>query len=179
MSAARGLLRRGLARLREIVVGRLGGAADGPEATPIELAEMARRVAALDANRSMAGGFRFQLELLLIGVVQTVPIGPANEGEGRGRPLRELGCKRLGRVEQLVVVMDLIDESPVKRLLRRYALGEDHELLGPRHADDTREQPGRASVRNQTDARKGELEKRAARPGCFPGSSAWRGPRSS
>jgi DNA polymerase-3 subunit gamma/tau len=54
-----------VARLREIVVGRLGGAADGPEATPIELAEMARRVAALDANRSMAGGFRFQLELLL------------------------------------------------------------------------------------------------------------------
>ncbi|HVQ21683.1 MAG TPA: DNA polymerase III subunit gamma/tau [Candidatus Saccharimonadia bacterium] len=54
-----------VARLREVVVGRLGGSADGPVASPIELAEMARRIAALDANRSMAGGFRFQLELLL------------------------------------------------------------------------------------------------------------------
>ena len=63
-----------VARLREIVVERLGGAADGPEASPIELAEMARRIAALDANRSMAGGFRFQLELLLFrSTPQTLP----------------------------------------------------------------------------------------------------------
>jgi DNA polymerase III subunit gamma/tau len=54
-----------VARLREIVVARLGGSADFPEASPLDLADMARRVAALDANRAMAGGFRFQLELLL------------------------------------------------------------------------------------------------------------------
>jgi len=53
-------------RLRELVVARLGGASDGPDVAPAVLAEMARRVAGLDVNRSAAGGFRFQLELLLL-----------------------------------------------------------------------------------------------------------------
>jgi DNA polymerase III subunit gamma/tau len=54
-----------VARLRVIVVARLGGGVDGPDLSPAALADVARRVAALDANRSTAGGFRFQLELLL------------------------------------------------------------------------------------------------------------------
>ena len=79
-------------RLREIVVGRLGGAADGPEASPIELAEMARRIAALDANRAMAGGFRFQLELLLFQSAAPTPsiavraVSSQTVGAGTARP---------------------------------------------------------------------------------------------
>jgi DNA polymerase-3 subunit gamma/tau len=53
-------------RLRQLVVARLSGAVDGPNLAPAALAEIARRVAGLDANRSAAGGFRFQLELLLL-----------------------------------------------------------------------------------------------------------------
>ena len=54
-----------VARLRVIVVARLGGVDDGPDLSPTAMADVARRIAALDANRSTAGGFRFQLELLL------------------------------------------------------------------------------------------------------------------
>ena len=53
-------------RLRELVVARLTGAIGAPDLSPAALAEAARRVAGLDANRSAAGGFRFQLELLLL-----------------------------------------------------------------------------------------------------------------
>jgi DNA polymerase-3 subunit gamma/tau len=52
-------------RLRAVVVERLGGGDAGPDLSPDALADVARRIAALDANRSTAGGFRFQLELLL------------------------------------------------------------------------------------------------------------------
>jgi DNA polymerase-3 subunit gamma/tau len=62
-------------RLRELVVARLAGqpGADGP---PAALADVARRVAALDANRSTAGGFRFQLELLLAAAPVTSAASP-------------------------------------------------------------------------------------------------------
>jgi len=54
-----------VARLRAMVVARLGGGETGLDLSPADLADIARRIAALDANRSTAGGFRFQLELLL------------------------------------------------------------------------------------------------------------------
>ena len=63
-----------MARLRAIVVARLGGSAGEPDLPPAALAELARRVAGLDATRSTAGGFRFQLELLLLrGLPPTAP----------------------------------------------------------------------------------------------------------
>ncbi|KRT62881.1 MAG: polymerase III subunit gamma and tau, DNA polymerase III subunit gamma/tau protein [Chloroflexi bacterium CSP1-4] len=63
-----------VARLRAIVVARLGGSAGEPDLPPAALAELARRVAGLDATRSTAGGFRFQLELLLLrGLPTTAP----------------------------------------------------------------------------------------------------------
>jgi DNA polymerase-3 subunit gamma/tau len=59
-----------VARLRAAVVARLEGAPIGIAAAdaipPSSLAGVARRVAALDANRIGAGGYRFQLELLLL-----------------------------------------------------------------------------------------------------------------
>ncbi|MGZ6344268.1 MAG: DNA polymerase III subunit gamma/tau [Candidatus Limnocylindrales bacterium] len=59
-----------VARLRIAVVARLQGSASGLTAAdllpPAALAGIARRVAALDANRIGAGGYRFQLELLLL-----------------------------------------------------------------------------------------------------------------
>jgi len=59
-----------VSRLRSAVVVRLEGSPTGIPAadaiTPAALAGIARRVAALDANRIGAGGFRFQLELLLL-----------------------------------------------------------------------------------------------------------------
>ena len=63
-----------VARLRAAVVARLEGAGTGRPALdrldPPALAAVARRVATLDANRVGAGGYRFQLELLLLqGVV--------------------------------------------------------------------------------------------------------------
>jgi len=71
-----------VARLRAIVVARLGGSAGEPDLPPAALAELARRVAGLDATRSTAGGFRFQLELLLLRGLPTtapspVPVRPA------------------------------------------------------------------------------------------------------
>ena len=53
-------------RLRDIIVARLGGDPAFATVSPSALADLARRVAALDANRSAAGGFRFQLELLVL-----------------------------------------------------------------------------------------------------------------
>ena len=62
-------------RLRAIVVARLGGSSGEPDLPPADLAELARRVAGLDATRSTAGGFRFQLELLLLrGLPTTTPL---------------------------------------------------------------------------------------------------------
>ena len=58
-------------RLRAVVVARLGGGEGGPDLSPAALADIARRIAALDANRSTAGGFRFQLELLLFSATAT------------------------------------------------------------------------------------------------------------
>jgi DNA polymerase-3 subunit gamma/tau len=59
-----------VARLRIAVVARLQGSPSGLTAAdrlpPAALAGIARRVAALDANRIGAGGYRFQLELLLL-----------------------------------------------------------------------------------------------------------------
>jgi DNA polymerase III subunit gamma/tau len=59
-----------VARLRTAVVARLEGAPTGlvvaDAIPPAALAGVARRVAALDANRIGAGGYRFQLELLLL-----------------------------------------------------------------------------------------------------------------
>ena len=67
-----------VARLRAVVVARLSGSDGGPELSPAALADIARRIAALDANRSTAGGFRFQLELLLFqGATSTRSSAPA------------------------------------------------------------------------------------------------------
>src|ERR1700704_3663687 len=44
------------------------------------------------ASERLKLGFQFQL--LFIAVVQTVPIGAANERQSRGRPLRQFGCER-------------------------------------------------------------------------------------
>jgi DNA polymerase III subunit gamma/tau len=60
-----------VARLRAVVVERLAGGGAGPDLSPDALADVARRIAALDANRSTAGGFRFQLELLLFTATPT------------------------------------------------------------------------------------------------------------
>ncbi len=63
-----------VARLRAVVVARLGGSAGESDLPPAALAELARRVAGLDATRSATGGFRFQLELLLLrGLPSTTP----------------------------------------------------------------------------------------------------------
>jgi hypothetical protein len=75
-------------RLRELVVARLGGAAGGPDLAPAVLAEMARRVAGLDANRSAAGGFRFQLELLLLRALPAAEVAPAPAPLPRPAPTR-------------------------------------------------------------------------------------------
>jgi DNA polymerase-3 subunit gamma/tau len=64
-------------RLRGLVVASLGGVAGGPQVAPTVLAEVARRVAGLDANRGAAGGFRFQLELLLLRGLPSAEVGSA------------------------------------------------------------------------------------------------------
>jgi DNA polymerase-3 subunit gamma/tau len=64
-------------RLRGLVVATLGGRPGGSEVAPSVLAEVARRVAGLDANRSAAGGFRFQLELLLLRGLPSAETAPA------------------------------------------------------------------------------------------------------
>jgi DNA polymerase III subunit gamma/tau len=75
-------------RLRAIVVERLGGGDAGPDLSPSALADVARRIAALDANRSTAGGFRFQLELLLFTgtatIVRASPVSATSERAGAG-----------------------------------------------------------------------------------------------
>ncbi|HTS15161.1 MAG TPA: hypothetical protein VMH24_05815, partial [Candidatus Sulfotelmatobacter sp.] len=59
-----------VAALRRLLVERLAGrSGDEPAASgfaPARLAEIARRLATLDANRIGAGGYRFQLELILL-----------------------------------------------------------------------------------------------------------------
>ncbi|MGH2407795.1 MAG: DNA polymerase III subunit gamma/tau [Candidatus Limnocylindrales bacterium] len=70
--------------LRGLVVARLAGDAGGAAVSPAILAEMARRVAGLDVNRSGAGGFRFQLELLLL---RGLPPAPA-DARGETLPVR-------------------------------------------------------------------------------------------
>ena len=56
-----------VARLRQLIVDVLAGRQEEapPGATAPALAAAARRLTALDANRGAAGGFRFQLELVL------------------------------------------------------------------------------------------------------------------
>ena len=70
--------------MRQLLVARLAGrSTDDPALTgvaPAHVAEIARRLAALDANRIGAGGYRFQLELILLeqvpaGEVAAVPVG--------------------------------------------------------------------------------------------------------
>ncbi|MFI5255529.1 MAG: hypothetical protein ACHQ15_08740, partial [Candidatus Limnocylindrales bacterium] len=75
-------------RLREVVVARLGGGSDGLAASPAVLAEVARRVAGLDANRSAAGGFRFQLELLLLRGLPVEDATPTAASVPRPVPVR-------------------------------------------------------------------------------------------
>ena len=69
--------------MRQLLVARLAGrSTDEPvvaAAAPAHVAEIARRLAALDANRIGAGGYRFQLELILLeqvpaGEVAAVPV---------------------------------------------------------------------------------------------------------
>ena len=69
--------------MRQLLVARLAGrSTDDPvaaAAAPAHVAEIARRLAALDANRIGAGGYRFQLELILLeqvpaGEVAAVPV---------------------------------------------------------------------------------------------------------
>ncbi len=80
-----------VARLRLLVVGRLQGKPTGLPLTdslsPATLAGIARRVAALDANRIGAGGYRFQLELLLLQAGSDA-LEPALAAE-RGHPAAE------------------------------------------------------------------------------------------
>ncbi|MGZ6259059.1 MAG: DNA polymerase III subunit gamma/tau [Candidatus Limnocylindrales bacterium] len=64
--------------MRQLLVERLAGrSTDDPALSavaPVHVAEIARRLAALDANRIGAGGYRFQLELILL---EQVPAGDA------------------------------------------------------------------------------------------------------
>jgi DNA polymerase-3 subunit gamma/tau len=64
--------------MRHLLVERLAGrSTDDPALSgvaPAHVAEIARRLAALDANRIGAGGYRFQLELILL---EQVPAGDA------------------------------------------------------------------------------------------------------
>jgi len=66
--------------LRQTLVQRLSGvAAEDPTlgtAPPARLAEVARDLAALDANRIGAGGFRFQLELALLRAIDAPRLDP-------------------------------------------------------------------------------------------------------
>ncbi len=69
--------------MRQLLVARLAGRSTDDRiaaaAAPAHVAEIARRLAALDANRIGAGGYRFQLELILLeqvpaGEVAAVPV---------------------------------------------------------------------------------------------------------
>jgi len=64
--------------MRQLLVERLAGRSTDEPAlagvAPAHVAEIARRLAALDANRIGAGGYRFQLELILL---EQVPAGDA------------------------------------------------------------------------------------------------------
>ena len=79
-----------VSRLRMLIHERLSGGEIAVPALaltpPAELARLARQVAGLDANRSAAGGFRFQLELCLF-LASGVSVGtPAAERASVTRP---------------------------------------------------------------------------------------------
>jgi DNA polymerase-3 subunit gamma/tau len=107
-----------VARLRAMVVATLNGGEAGTDVTAATLAGIARRIAALDANRSTAGGFRFQLELLLFQGAEAVPhvvpaartapaVGPerrteAPPAEAETAPGRPVRAERLAASEPAV-----------------------------------------------------------------------------
>ena len=66
--------------MRQLLVERLAGrSSDDPALSgvaPVHVAEIARRLAALDANRIGAGGYRFQLELILLEQVPAGDVAP-------------------------------------------------------------------------------------------------------
>jgi DNA polymerase III subunit gamma/tau len=71
-------------RLREVLVERMSGAPGQARASARPFAEAARRLTGMDASRSGLGGYRWQLELCLLGAA--ADRGAASPGDGTTMP---------------------------------------------------------------------------------------------
>ena len=72
-------------RLRQELVERLGAGGPGGSAAVAPLAAAARRLTGIDASRSGLGGYRWQLELALLGAAASRD-GTASAADGRSAP---------------------------------------------------------------------------------------------
>src|SRR4051812_30483801 len=102
----------------------------------------------------------FQRKLLFERIVQTCPTRAPRQRQRSCGTRTQLTGQRASRIEQLVVVMDLVHQSPLQRLLRGQAFCQQNQLFRARKSGEPRQQPRSTSIRHQSDARKSELEKR-------------------
>src|SRR5690606_11726182 len=107
---------------------------------------------------AIAGGalkLPLKIELLFIGVVGAFPIELADHAKGLGGPAGEIGGKRLCFADQLLIIINAVDETPLKRRLGRKLLAQQREFHRARLAHEAGQNPGRAAIRHKADAAEG------------------------
>ena len=94
-----------------------------------------------------------QLELLLIGVAEAMPVGFPHDRERR-RAVGEILGQLQGFGHETIAIAHSTDQSPFQGLLCREPLCEHGEFHGPGFADETRQEIGGAAVRDKADPAK-------------------------
>src|SRR5579871_905548 len=93
------------------------------------------------------------VQLLLVGVVWTLPIEAPRRRQSDRRSFRETLGEFQSLVEKRTVLMHSVDETPLQSLLGRKSFGQEREFPRAGKSDEPRQKPRRTAVRDQPDPR--------------------------
>ena len=121
---------------------------------------------ALDVLVRLAGlplKVALEIELRVEAVGRRGGEGALHQPERVRRPGREPGRDLVRLAHELVVVDGALDHAPGLRLLGADRVGEHHQRAGARLADEARQEPGAAGIRDEADPGEGLQEPRRSR----------------